>query len=94
MGRDNRRRVIGIEEGASRSRPTVELLSFACPKESNQSKRHPPVAYILCLSASSGAACGTQPGSQQISLATADFEQFAPLNPDPGSMQRRNIGEG
>src|SRR5690606_30891716 len=24
-----------------RTRPTVELLSFACPKESNQSKRHP-----------------------------------------------------
>ena len=64
-----------------RSRPTVDPISFAQPKEIGERKGCPPAALILCLSASSGATCATQPGSQLITLATADFEQFAPLNP-------------
>ena len=64
-----------------RSRPTGDPISFAQPKEIGERKGCPPAALILCLSASSGATCATQPGSQLITLATADFEQFAPLNP-------------
>jgi hypothetical protein len=34
--------------------PDMKLLSFACPKESNQSKRHPAAALSFGLSAASG----------------------------------------
>jgi len=40
-----------------------------------------PYRFILRLIASSGAACATQPSGSQNALATADFEQCAPLIP-------------
>ena len=67
---------------ACRGQPGGWFLSFACPKERNQRKRHPlrrPSGALVLTGKLGG--CATRPGSPHKSRAAAELEQCSPFSP-------------
>jgi len=56
-------------------------ISFACPKEIGERKRHPAAAYFLCVFRPFREACVTRPSRRHISSPAAELERYAPLFP-------------